>query len=78
MGKCSFKQAVGVTILEVGRVFNAYCVNLARQINTYESTKTVLIIALGKVKLNGIFVFINNSLIYIHKHVCKQKFFKDW
>jgi hypothetical protein len=52
-GTVLFQTDMGMTVLEV-EFFNAYCVNLSRQINAYTGTKTILLITPEKVKLNGV------------------------
>lgn len=52
-GEILFQTDLGITILRISFI-NAYCITLARNINATTGTKTSLVIAPEKVKLNNV------------------------
>ena len=52
-GTILFQTDLGMTVMKV-EFENAYCIYLKRHINAHTGTKTVMVIAPEKVKINGI------------------------
>jgi hypothetical protein len=52
-GDILFQTDLGITILEINFI-DAYCVNLAREINAFTGTTTSLVIAPKELKVNGV------------------------
>ncbi len=52
-GVILFQTDVGITVLEINFT-DAYCINLAREINAYTGTKTSLIISSKEMEMNGV------------------------
>ena len=48
-----FQTDLGMTVMKV-EFFNAYCINLTRNINAHTGTNTTLVLSPEKLKLNGI------------------------